>query len=192
MMHFCAITKSNECSLFACFESLQCPKIVLTVIKKCVFFKSFPDPARGAYSARLDPQLVFTWADPLFFTVRRPCIDAWSCGQSSVYATLTVIMSWESHRGADSAPFRDTGTLWQELVASCFHFISFAENTSAALAPRSGISQPILLLFFFVFLLLNLSTKRCLRFFIRSQNLVAFERKQDWLKKGCFPTFPNI
>ena len=54
MMHFCAmtaITKSNECSLFACFESLQCPKIVLTVIKKGMFFKSLraaaPDPARG-------------------------------------------------------------------------------------------------------------------------------------------------
>ena len=29
-------------------------------------------------------------------------------------------------------------------------------------------------------------------FFIRSQNLVAFERRQDWLKKGYFPTFPNI
>ena len=57
MMHFCAITKSNECSLLACFESLQCPKIVLTVIKKGMFFKSFrgtaPDPARGAYSAPL-------------------------------------------------------------------------------------------------------------------------------------------
>ena len=33
------------------------------------------------------------------------------------------------------------------VVASCFRFISFAENTSAALAPRAGISQPILLLF---------------------------------------------
>ena len=66
------------------------------------------------------------------------------------------------------------------VVASCFRFISFAENTSAALAPRAGISQPILLLFFFVSLLLNLSTKRCLSFFvIRSQNLVAFERRQD-------------
>ena len=55
LMHFCAITKSNEGSLFACFESLQCPKIVLTVIKKGVFFKSFrgaaPDHTRGAYSA---------------------------------------------------------------------------------------------------------------------------------------------
>ena len=55
MMHLCAITKSNECSLFACFESLQCPKIVLTVVKKGMFFKSFRgaalDPARGAYSA---------------------------------------------------------------------------------------------------------------------------------------------
>ena len=34
------------------------------------------------------------------------------------------------------------------VVASCFRFISFAENTSAALAPRAGISLPILLLFF--------------------------------------------
>ena len=34
------------------------------------------------------------------------------------------------------------------VVASCFRFSSFAENTSAALAPRAGISQPILLLFF--------------------------------------------
>ena len=34
------------------------------------------------------------------------------------------------------------------VVASCFRFIGFAENTSAALAPRAGISQPILLLFF--------------------------------------------
>ena len=32
--------------------------------------------------------------------------------------------------------------------ASCFYLFSFAENTSAALAPRAGISQPILLLFF--------------------------------------------
>ena len=31
--------------------------------------------------------------------------------------------------------------------ASCFHFISFVENTSAPLAPRAGISSPILLLF---------------------------------------------
>ena len=34
------------------------------------------------------------------------------------------------------------------VVARSFRFISFAENTSAALAPRAGISQPILLLFF--------------------------------------------
>ena len=78
------------------------------------------------------------------------------------------------------------------VVASCFCFISFAENTSAALAPRAGISQPILLLF-----LLFSCSWICLQnfasdFFIRSQNLVAFERRQDWLKKGYFRTFPNI
>ena len=73
MMHFCAITKSNDCSLFACFESLQCPKLVLTVIKKNMFFKSFRG-SEGAYSPPPppDPQLVFTWAAQLFFTVRRP------------------------------------------------------------------------------------------------------------------------
>ena len=53
-----------------------------------------------------------------------------------------------------------------KVVASCFQIVSFAENTSVPLAPRARISQPILLLFFFVFLLLNLSTKRCLRFFL--------------------------
>ena len=63
------------------------------------------------------------------------------------------------------------------VVASCFRFISFAENTSAALAPRAGISQPILLLFF-CFLALEFFYKTLPQiFFIRSQNLVAFERR---------------
>ena len=53
-----------------------------------------------------------------------------------------------------------------KVVASCFQIVSFAENTSVPLAPGARISQPILLLFFFVFLLLNLSTKRCLRLFL--------------------------
>ena len=35
-----------------------------------------------------------------------------------------------------------------KVVASCFQNVSFAENTSAALAPRARIFQPILLLFF--------------------------------------------
>ena len=79
-----------------------------------------------------------------------------------------------------------------KVVASCFRFISFAENTSAALAPRAGISQPILLLFF-CFLALEFVYKTLPQiFFILSQNLVAFERRQNWLKKGYFPTFPNI
>ena len=78
------------------------------------------------------------------------------------------------------------------VVATCFRFIGFAENTSAALAPRAGISQPILLLFFLFscswICLQNVASD----FFIPSQNLVAFERRQNWLKKGYFPTFPNI
>ena len=65
------------------------------------------------------------------------------------------------------------------VVASCFRFISFAENTSAALAPGAGISQPILLLFFW-FLALEFVYKTLPQiFFIQSQNLVAFERRQD-------------
>ena len=62
------------------------------------------------------------------------------------------------------------------VAASCFHFISFAENTSAALAPEAGISQPILLLFF-VFLLLSLSTKLCLGFFYLVSKFSGVEKK---------------
>ena len=69
-------------------------------------------------------------------------------------------------------------------MAGCFRFISFAENTSAALAPSAGISQLILSLFFFCFLALEFVSKRLPQiFFIRSQNFVAFERRQDCLKK---------
>ena len=35
-----------------------------------------------------------------------------------------------------------------KIVASCFQIVSFAKNTSAPLAPRARIFQPILLLFF--------------------------------------------
>ena len=63
------------------------------------------------------------------------------------------------------------------VVSSCFHFISFAEDTSAALAPGAGISQPILLLFFFVFLVLNSSTKLCLRFFYSVSKFSGVQKK---------------
>ena len=53
-----------------------------------------------------------------------------------------------------------------KVVASCFQIVICGENTSAPSAPRARIFQPILLLFFFVFLLLNLSTKRSLRHFL--------------------------
>ena len=59
-----------------------------------------------------------------------------------------------------------------KVVPSCFQIVRFAGNTSAPLAPRGHIFQRILLLFFFVFLLSILSTKRCPKlFFIPSQNL---------------------
>ena len=42
-----------------------------------------------------------------------------------------------------------------KVVGSCFQIVSFAENTSAPLAPRVRIFRPILLLFFFCFLALE-------------------------------------
>ena len=75
---------------------------------------------------------------------------------------------------------------------NCFQIVSFAENTSVPLAPRASISQPILLLFF-CFLALEFVYKKVSQiFFIPSQNLVAFKRRRNWLKKGYFRTFPNI
>ena len=63
------------------------------------------------------------------------------------------------------------------VLASCFRFISFAENTSAALAPRAGISHRFSYSFF-CFLALEFVYKTLPQiFFIRSQNLVAFERR---------------
>ena len=79
-----------------------------------------------------------------------------------------------------------------KVVASCFQIVSFAENTSVPLAPRARISQPILLLFF-CFLPLEFVYKTVSQiFFIPSQNLVAFKRRWNWLKKGYFRTFPNV
>ena len=45
MMHFCAITNSNACSLFDRFKSLQCPKKYQLLLKNaCVskFFRMLP------------------------------------------------------------------------------------------------------------------------------------------------------
>ena len=117
------------------------------------------------------------------------CVELWliECVRSKVRDTDSdYVMRKPSRCRLGAVP-----RYWN-VVASRFHFISFAVTTSATLAPGVGISQPILLLFFFVFLLLNLSTKRCLRFFfIRSQNLVAFKRRQDWLKNRLFSNVSN-
>ena len=79
-----------------------------------------------------------------------------------------------------------------KVVASCFQIVCFAENTSVPLAPRARISQPILLLFF-CFLALEFVYKTVSQiFFIPSQTLVAFKRRRNWLKRGCFRTFRNI
>ena len=71
-------------------------------------------------------------------------------GQSSVrlYATKHL-------RDTDDYVMKKPSRCWLgavprywKVVASCFQNVSFAENTSAPLAPRARIFQPILLLFF--------------------------------------------
>ena len=105
------------------------------------------------------------------------CVELWSieCVRDKVRDTDSDYVMRKPSR----CWLRAIPRYWK-VVASCFRFISFAENTSAALAPRAGISQPILLLFFFCFLALEFVYKTLPQiFFIRSQNLVAFERRQN-------------
>ena len=73
------------------------------------------------------------------------CVELWSieCVRDKVRDTDSgYVMRKPSRCWLGAVP-----RYWN-VVASCFRFISFAENTSAALAPRAGISQPILLLLF--------------------------------------------
>ena len=75
------------------------------------------------------------------------CVELWSieCVRNEVCDTdpdSDYVMRKPSRCWLGTVP-----RYW-DAVVSCFHFISFAENTSAALAPRADISQPILLLFF--------------------------------------------
>ena len=120
---------------------------------------------------------------------------AWNCGQSSVCTTkyMTCDMDGDHVMKKPSRCQLGAVSRYWNVEASCFHISSVAENTSAPLAPTADTSQPITLsLLFFVFLLFNLSTKSCLRIYIRPQNLVAYKGRQDWLRKEYFPTFPNI
>ena len=73
------------------------------------------------------------------------CVELWSidCVRDKVRNTDSdYVMRKPSRCWLGAVP-----RYWN-VVASCFRVISFAENTPAALAPRAGISQPILLLFF--------------------------------------------
>ena len=76
------------------------------------------------------------------------CVELWSieCVRDKVRDTDSdYVMRKPSRCWLGAVP-----RYWN-VVASCFRFISFAENTSAAaLAPGAGISQPILLLFFLI------------------------------------------
>ena len=75
------------------------------------------------------------------------------------------------------------------IVASCFRFISFAENTSAALAPGAGISQPIFLLFF-CFLALEFVYKTLPQIFYSAPKFSGVRKKTGIdLKKAIFQRF---
>ena len=102
------------------------------------------------------------------------CVELWSieCVRDKVRDTGSDYVIRKSSRCWLGAVPR-----YWNVVASCFRFISFAENTSDALALRASSSQPIFLLFFFVFLLLNLSTKRCLRFFYSVSKFSGVRKK---------------
>ena len=69
-------------------------------------------------------------------------------------------MQWESHRGAGSALFRGTGTLWQAVFISVVLL-----KTPLLLKLLEQVFLNQFFYSFFGFLLLNLSTKRCLKFF---------------------------
>ena len=121
------------------------------------------------------------------------CIDACGAVVNRVYKRPTRHGQWLCNEKAIAVLARRRSEIL-ERFGKLLIFLSLVlrENTSAALAPGAGISQPILLLFF-----LFSCSWICLQnpasdFFIRSQNLVVFERRQDWLIKGYFPTFPNI
>ena len=67
-----------------------------------------------------------------------------------------------------------------KVVASCFQIVSFAENTSAPLAPRARIFQPILLLFFFCFLALEFVYKTVSQFFYSVSKFSGVQRKAEF------------
>ena len=66
---------------------------------------------------------------------------------------------------------------WNKLFS--FHLFCWKHLCSLSSYSRYFSTDSLALLF--VFLLLNVSKKRCLGFFIRCQNLVAFKRRQDCL-----------
>ena len=126
-----------------------------------------------------------------------PVRVAYICGRSSVRGMLPKHLRDTDNDYVMKKPSRcwlGAVPRYWKVVASCFQNVSFPENTSAALAPRARIFQPILLLFFFFcFLALEFDYKTVSQiFFIPSQNLVAFKRRQNLLKKGNFRTFSYI
>ena len=79
-----------------------------------------------------------------------------------------------------------------KVVASCFQFISFAENASAPLAPRASFSPPILLLYFFCFCFLahEFVYKTVSQIFLFFLKFSGFQKKTGLAYKRLFSNVP--
>ena len=121
------------------------------------------------------------------------CIPVWlrtsgvdrACEVRDQLQTPTRHRQWLCNEKAIAVLLGAVPRYWK-VVASCFQNVGFVENTSAPLALRARIFQPIILLFF-CFLALEIVCKTVSQIsFIPSQNLVAFKRRQNLLKKAIF------
>ena len=92
------------------------------------------------------------------------CVELWS-----IECVRAKVRDTDSDYVMRKPPRCSLGAIpkYWDVVASCFRFVSFAENTSAALVPRAGISQPVHLLVF-CFLALEFVYKRLPRIFLFS------------------------
>ena len=67
----------------------------------------------------------------------------------------------------------------EKVVASCFQIVSFAENTSAPLAPGARIFQPILFLFF-CFIALEFVYKTVSQIFYSVSKFSGIQKKTEF------------
>ena len=116
------------------------------------------------------------------------CVELWSieCVRDEVRDTESDYLMRTPSRCWLGAVSR-----YWKVVASCFQIVSFAENTSAALAPRAGISQPILFLFFICFLPLEFVYKTLPQIFNSVSKFSGAQKKTELTLKRLFSNVPK-